>query len=104
MSNIWLTSNGLDIDLDDKTEELVKVSYGGLEGTFVSFEKKGNKLQFQTSDLDRAFGHLDKSCSEATITYNNFSHTIHWDHYNYKIVKGSNYTVIVTIEDIHYES
>ena len=103
MSNVWLTSDGLDIAFDEEsTEELAKVFFDGLEGSFVSFETEGNKLKFQTGNIKGAFEHIatDTKKAKATITFGDFSYTIQWDHYNYKIVKGSNHSVFVTIEGV----
>ena len=59
MSDIWLTSEGLDVHFDDDTEEIVKVKYGQLEGTFMSLESFNNRLEFQTSNLDLAFRYFE---------------------------------------------
>ena len=50
MSNIWMTSEGLDINFDDPTEEIIKVHLGSIEGSFISYEQHKNKLQFQTGN------------------------------------------------------
>ena len=99
MSNVWMTSDGLDINFDDTTEEVIKVHLGSIEGTFISYEQNKNKLHFQTGNIKGAFEGFSKKLGSAQIQFGDFSYTIEWDHYNYKVANGSNHTVFVTIED-----
>ena len=100
MSDIWLTSEGLDVHFDDNAEEIVKVKYGQLEGSFVSLESCNNRLEFQTSNLDLAFRYFEQRPSSAMISFGEFSYQIKWDVHNYKVRKFTDNTVVITIEEL----
>ena len=94
-----MTSDGLDISFKEETEETIKVRIGSIEGSFISYEQDRNKLHFQTANIRGAFDQLCKELGKAHIHFGDFSYTMEWVHYNYKIAKGSSNTVFVTIED-----
>ena len=100
MSDIWLTSEGLDVHFDDDTEEIVKVKYGQLEGTFMSLESFNNRLEFQTSNLDLAFRYFEQRQNSAMISFGEFTYQIKWDVYNYKVRKFTDNTVVITVEEL----
>lgn len=100
MSDIWLTSEGLDVHFDDDTEEIVKVKYGQLEGTFMSLESFNNRLEFQTSNLDLAFRYFEQRPNSAMISFGEFTYQIKWDVYNYKVRKFTDNTVVITVEEL----
>ena len=101
MSDIWLTSAGLDVQFDDDhSEALAKVQYGSLEGSFMSLESKNKRLEFQTSNMSLAFRYFEKSPQTATVSFGEFTYQIKWENHNYKVRKFTDNTVVVTIEEI----
>jgi len=104
MSNIWMTSKGLDVDFEEKEDETyIKVHYGELEGTFISMGSKDNQLTFETSDIEMAFKYISTRPDFATVSYGNFIHKLSWKNHNYQIVKRSKYTLVITVEENNEE-
>lgn len=100
MSNVWMTSEGLDISFEEEPpKEDIKVCYGELEGTFVSMNSKYNKLTFETNDTEMAFKYMSDSPDFATVSYANFTHKFSWKNHNYKVEKGSRHTLVITVEE-----
>tara|TARA_Y100000593_G_scaffold63874_1_gene117983 strand:+ start:183 stop:497 length:315 start_codon:yes stop_codon:yes gene_type:complete len=100
MSNVWMTSEGLDIALEEEPQKVeIKVCYGELEGTFISIDSNHSKLVFETSDIELAFKYISEAPNFATISYANFTHKLLWKKYNYKIKKASKYTLVITVEE-----
>ena len=97
--NIWLVSDGLQVNFDDPTEEYIKVCFGELEGTFQSMDSKNNRLTFQTSDIELALSYIKKSPNDATIVFSNFVYKFNWKNHNYSVKKVSKYALLVTIEE-----
>ena len=98
--DVWMVSDGLNIDLQDTVEDdYIIVCYGELKGTFKSLESKKNKLTFETNDIELALSYIKKSPTNALITYSNFSHKLDWDNHNYSIKKISKFSLLVTVEE-----
>ena len=99
MSDIWLTSEGLDVQFDDDTQDLVTVTYGNMAGSFVSLESSTNKLEFQTANLELAFRYFDTRPDRAIVSFGDFTYQIKWNNHNYKVKKFTDNLVVVTIEE-----
>jgi hypothetical protein len=99
-----MTSEGLDVVFEEPTEKKhIKVTYGDLEGTFVSIDSKYNMLSFETSNIELAFKYISEPSQVATIAYVGFIQKFVWNNHNYKIKKGSRNTLIVTVEEINVQ-
>ena len=99
MSDIWLTSEGLDVQFDDDTQDLATVAYGNIHGSFVSLESATNKLEFQTANLELAFQYFGNRPDRAMISFGEFTHQIKWNNHNYKVKKYTDNMVVITIEE-----
>ena len=99
MSDIWLTSEGLDVQFGEDTQELVSVTYGKIHGSFVSLESETNKLEFQTANLELAFRYFEDRPDTANVVFGDFTHQIKWNNHNYKVKKYTDNMVVVTIEE-----
>jgi len=97
----WITSQGLDIDTSifaPKSEYPIQVSWAGIVGDFLSYQKEDNLLSFSTPILDNIFELLDKGAEEARIKIKNNIHTVKWESYNYSIVVSGS-SIIISVGD-----
>jgi len=101
MSDIWITSEGLDIAFDEpEVQENIQVSFGEIKGKFISLDSRYNKLVFETSDVELAIKYIESTPTKATIAYLGFTHELSWCNHNYKIEATANDKLYVTIGDL----
>ena len=97
----WITSQGLDVDMSifgSKNEYPIQVSWAGITGDFLSYQKEDNLLSFSTPIVDNIFDLLDKGAEEARIKIKNNIHIIRWESYNYSIVVSGS-SIIISVGD-----
>ena len=104
MSDLWITSEGLNVDFDDGNTQknIIKIAFGNISGEFVSFAKENNKLIFKTNDVENCFKKLDNFPKSATISWLDNNYTVDWSSYNYKIEWLGDNNLLVTVEE-NYE-
>ena len=88
MKNVWMTSQGLELHENTFGENKLKcqVTFGSIDGPFVSYESKRNKLCFQvTSSLDALLLLAENSVRIAHIENNGKVYQIEYTQYNYKV-------------------
>lgn len=104
MSDIWMASKGLEVSFEDERqepEEFIKAKLGDLEGQFIEYSSKSNRIVFETNNTSLAFEYISNLPKDITITYGDIVHEFDWKSYNYKIQKGSKQSLSITIEEKH---
>tara|TARA_Y100000593_G_scaffold77717_1_gene143995 strand:- start:9479 stop:9793 length:315 start_codon:yes stop_codon:yes gene_type:complete len=104
MADIWMTSEGLDVDFEEDLQKKdILVCYGELEGSFVSMGSEHNRLVFKTKDIETAIKYMSNFPDYATVSYNSIVYKFSWKNHNYKVEKYSKDTMIITVENNNEE-
>ena len=97
--NNWMASEGLDFDmkvLGIQEQPKIKVTWGELSGSFVSYSSKEKRIVFDVDKSDNLFSRLDSGPNEAQIIFSEEVYTIVWSAYNYVVSNvGSKITILV---------
>ena len=103
-NNNWMTSAGLDIDVNTFTEpkNIITVKWGNLFGEFVSYNSKNNTLAMKVLEKKGVFKAIQDAPLEAKISFAEEIYIITWKSYNYTITNVLN-GLIITVEEIQDE-
>ena len=103
MSDLFLKSNGLELQEDDYInlvgEKIIRVQYGEISGEFIAYETDGKKLSFRTDNIVLALEYLDTRPNSAKIEYQNSCFIIEWERYNYTLSKIEN-KLVISLEEL----
>ena len=103
MSNLFLKSDGLELQEDDYInlvgEKIIKVHYGEIIGELMSYETDGKKLSFLTDNIALALKYLDTRQNTAKIEYQDSCFIIKWERYNYTLSKIEN-KLVISLEEL----
>ena len=99
-NNLWMTSEGLDIDLSatEKKKIVPTVKINSLVGNLVSLESNPLRVSFRCTNIQEALEYIDEKITSFVVEYETFNLTQAINAYNYKVtITGS--TALVTLEE-----
>ena len=100
--NVWMASEGLDIDFSDQEKKVLipSVKINSLFGTLISLESNRIKVSFQCKDIQEALSFINKRINDFVVEYETFSLTQRINEYNYKVtINGA--SAIVVLEEVN---